>query len=444
MKTIFNSQGFPLMAISEKIFITTEVPELVQENTNNTFDVGGKTFVGWGSNNKYPDDSVKTIGHTGVLSTAIGFKARTSLGQGVIAKFFEGYDENGKELYQPCNEQAVLSYINGYKFMRYASAALRDLFKFGTCFPIFYFNNKGEIINVIARNARHCRISVDKKHLIVYPDFSEGDPSDPKRYEIIPMLNEEDPFTDLALRKESGKLKTNKPIAYPAIKNYYSNTDYYGIPDWDAAYRAGWIDVANTVPKFLRASYQNALSMMWHIRIPIAWYEEKFPMENYTDPDGIKKREQDINDFFKEFEDKMTGAEAGNKAFFSDYGYKETPAEADGWKIERLQNELDAKERLNTSAAANSEILFSMMINPSTLGAGMPGGSYAGNAGSGSDIRESYLVSVITTYIEKQQILGPILMMFYHNGIANNLRLLYKETILTTLNTGNSKEEITT
>ena len=85
------------------------------------------------------------------------------------------------------------------------------------------------------------------------------------------------------------------------------------------------------------------------------------------------------------------------------------------------------------------------MINPSTLGAGMPGGSYAGNAGSGSDIRESYLVSIVTTFIEKQQVLYPMLLAMRFNGLdpEHKLRLRYRETILTTLNTGNSQEKIT-
>ena len=71
----------------------------------------------------------------------------------------------------------------------------------------------------------------------------------------------------------------------------------------------------------------------------------------------------------------------------------------------------------------------------------MPGGSYAGNSGSGSDIRESFLVSVITTYIEKQQVLDPV-MLFMRDRGYKDLRLKYKETILTTLNTGQAKEDI--
>ena len=53
-------------------------------------------------------------------------------------------------------------------------------------------------------------------------------------------------------------------------------------------------------------------------------------------------------------------------------------------------------------------------------------------------------MSVITTYIEKQQVLDPVLLLLKYNGHGDDLVLKYKETILTTLNTGQAKEEITT
>lgn len=446
MNILFNHKtGLPLAVTSEKLFAMTSDVGKTNEEPRDTFSVGSREFVSWGSANRYPDEAVRVIGRTGVLSTAVGFKARTSFGQGVVAYRFGGYDEKGDEVLQPLNDAEVSEYLNSYKFLRYADRAFRDLFKFGNAFPIYYFNEKGDIVNIIARNARHCRISKDKRFLCVYPDFDKHEPSDREDCEIIPMLDEDDPFLDLMTRKALGKINFKRPLAFPRIQNYYSNTDYYGIPDWDAAWRSGWIDVANMVPTFLKESYNNAMTMMWHIKVPLAWYEKHFPESNYASEEGgIEKREQDIDAFWKEFEDKMCGTAGGNKTFMSEYGLDPDSRGEDKWVIERLENEIDAKERLNTSAAANSEILFSMMINPSTLGAGMPGGAYAGNAGSGSDIRESYLVSVITTFIEKQQVMFPVRLALEYNGKGSDIRLKYRETILTTLNTGNSTAEETT
>lgn len=441
MRILFDPHGTPIAVTSSKMFATTVLSKHSNEKPQTLFSVDGEEFVSWGDTNRYPDDAVMTIGRTGVLSTAVGFKCRTSLGQGVVAMQRNGFGEDGKELLIPSQDREVIDYLDGYTFLRYASTAFRDLFKFGNAFPIFYFNAKGDIVNIVCRNARHCRLSRDKRKLLIYPDFMNGQPSTKKDCEIIEMLDEDDPFLDLMTRKASGKLQ-NAPIAFPRLQNYYSNTDYYGIPDWDAAYRSGWIDVANMVPRFLKESYNNAMTMMWHVQIPKSWYDNHFPQKNYNgEKGGIEQREADIQEFWDDFEANMTGIEGGAKTIFSEYTTNDMGRSEDKWIIDRLQNELDAKERLSTSAAANSEILFSMMINPSTLGAGMPGGSYAGTAGSGSDIRESYLVSVITTYVEKRQILWPVELMFQFNG-KKDLKLQFKETILTTLNTGNSKEDI--
>ena len=87
-----------------------------------------------------------------------------------------------------------------------------------------------------------------------------------------------------------------------------------------------------------------------------------------------------------------------------------------------------------TSAAANSEILFSLMVNPNVFGAGMPGGSYAGNQG-GSNIREAFLVNIANAWIDRQNLLDPILLMLRSNGVKD-IELRFRNTILTTLDTG--------
>ena len=439
MQTIYSNTGVPLMFSSDRIFGLTK-SATPSEEPRESFTFGGHEYVSWGPGNRYPDEAVRVIGRTGVLSTAIGFKARTSFGQGVVPMDLTGYDDEGQPVLRPCAEREVQRYFRSYGFRQYMSQAFRDLFKFGNCFPILYFNADGsKIVSVILRNARHCRVSRDKRRLLVFPNFDQNEPTQ-EETQVLTMLDEDDPFLQLDTLRATGKLK-GQPIAFPRIRNYYSNNDYYGIPDWDAAWKSGWVDVANKIPKFLAQSYANAMTLMWHIQVPRRFWEDNFPKNEYPDPN---KRKAAIDAYMQQLEDSLCGEENVNKAFFTNFTIGPTGKAEEKWEIERLENEIDAKERLSTSAAANSEILFSMMLNPSVLGAGMPGGAYAGNAGSGSDIRESFLVSVITTYIEKQQVLDPVMMMLRYNGHGDDIVLKYKETILTTLNTGQAKEEITT
>lgn len=441
MNIIFNDKGYPVLMSSDKMFaVTVTKAEQTSETPRETFSFKDREFVSWGPNNNYPDEAVRVIGTTGVLSTAIGFKARTSFGQGVVPMDITGYDESGNMTMRPCQDGEVQRYFRSYEFRQYMSQAFRDLFKFGNCFPIFYFNEDGsQIVRLVLRNARHCRVSRDKRWLCVFPDFDDSMPTEEKG-EVIRMLDEDDPFFDIDRMRLSGELK-GKPVAFPRIRNYYSNNDYYGIPDWDAAWKSGWVDIAHRIPQYLAKSYANAMTLMWHIQIPSDYWEEKFPVNEYP---NVEERTKKIDEAMTEIEESLCGIENANKTIVTEFSVEEYSKIPKEWKIERLKNEIDAKERLSTSAAANSEILFSMMLNPSVLGAGMPGGAYAGNAGSGSDIRESFLVSVITTYIEKQQVLDPVMLMLRYNGHGDDLILKYKETILTTLNTGQAKEEITT
>ena len=439
MEILYDNEGYPVMFRGHGVFGITTTPKPSVEKPISTFKIGDREYVSWGEDNRYPDDAVKTIGSTGVLSTGIGFKARTSFGQGVVPMDVTGYDDKGEQILRPCSEPEIQRYFRSWQFINYASTAFRDLFKFGNCFPIFYFNNDGtRIVNTIIYNARHCRVSKDMERLLTFPNFETRMPTE-KDCTIFHMLDEYDPFLHLERLKATGKLK-GQAIAFPRIKNYYSNNDFYGIPDWDAAKRSGWIDIANKIPKFLAKSYANAMSLMWHIQVPKTWWKEHFPK---GDANNKQERERQVHEWMEKMERDLCGEENVSKAFISTY---ETGVngKGEGWKIDRLENEIDAKERLSTSAAANSEILFSLMINPSVFGAGMPGGAYAGNAGSGSDIRESFLVSIITTYIEKQQVLFPIKLMMEYNGHSKDLVLKYKETILTTLNTGQAKQEIST
>jgi len=75
------------------------------------------------------------------------------------------------------------------------------------------------------------------------------------------------------------------------------------------------------------------------------------------------------------------------------------------------------------------------MVNPNVMGAGMPGGSYAGNQG-GSNIREAFLVNVANAWLDRQNLLDPVEAYLRFNGVAEDIELRFRNTVLTTLDTG--------
>lgn len=437
MEILFDNNGEPKMFRGRTVTGSTVSQKKVQERLDDVFTFKGRDYATWGDENHYPDDADSVIRSTSVLQTGLNYKARCCYGQGVVPVRVTGFDENNNERFSPVSDGDVLSYLRGYPFRNYHTSAFRDIIKFGNAFPLLVFNNAGDrIVRVQTINARHCRISVDKTKLLVYGDFKNTMPSD-KDTVVYDMLDENDPFYDLEWRRDTGKLENVTALAFPRMKNYFSSNDYYADPDWKSAQESGWIDIAHKIPAFLNRAYQNAMHLMWHVQIPSTYWTHKFPKEKYR---NVKEREDLIQEYMDSFERELTDTKNANKSLFTQYYIDENGKKNGEWIVTRLDSELKADDRLSMSAAANSEILFSLMVNPSVLGAGMPGGPYSGNAGSGSDIREGLLVSMILSHIEKQGVLDPVELMFEFNGYKN-IDIKYRNITLTTLDSGRNTQE---
>ena len=447
-EAIITQEGIPKMRVTERAIFNTVrsakstaagVTKNISHSEVNTFVHNKIEYVCWGENNRFPDDAELLIHRTGVLQTALNYKSRCCYGQGVIPVESAGIDEKLQEIYKPLNDIDLLLFLHGYTFGNYHIGSFRDINKFGNCFPLLIPNTAGDkIVRIDAINARHCRLSVDKSKLLVYGGFSENEvpAADEKNLVVYDMLNETDPQLHLdGLVSKSGKL--SKPVAFPRIRNYLSNNDYYARTDWWAAYKSGWIDIAHQIPQFLKRAYENAITVMWHIKVPDSYYDKYFPIRDY---ENTKQRLSAITSWQDDLEKNLTGVENAQKAIFTSFCLNESGKAEEQITIERLDSKMNMDEKLSTSAAANSEILFSLMVNPSVLGAGMPGGPYAGNAGSGSDIREGLMASLVLSYIERQQVLEPVKTMFCFNGYKN-ITFKYKNIILTTLDKGKSTQE---
>ncbi|MDX9914213.1 MAG: hypothetical protein RBS77_06560 [Candidatus Moranbacteria bacterium] len=429
---VFNKKGVPLVFRGKNFFGSTVRSVSSNEKVTDVFYHNKLPYAKWGSSNDYPEEALEMIGKTGVLSTGLNYKARCCFGQGVLPVTVKGLDDKNNEILEPVNNPEVLSFLRGYAYRNYATNGFRDLGKLGNMFPVFIFNSEGtKIIRLYTENARHCRMSIDKTKLLI-----AGNIKDLATAKVITLLDEFDPMTHLEILRVQGKLK-GAAVAFPRIKNYFSNNDYYALPDWDSAWKSGWIEVAHKIPLFLKKAYENALHFQFHVQIPSTFWDQRFPGEKY---ESEELRQKAISDFMDAFEKNLTSEENASKALFTTFNIDELGKMEGKWAIDRIDNQVDAKERLSTSAAANSEILFSLMVNPSVLGAGMPGGPYSGNAGSGSDIREGFLVSLILNYVEKQQILDPVEVMLQFNGVQN-VELIYRNIILLTLDKGKSTEE---
>ncbi len=441
VEVLFNDKGIPLMASGRTFMMDTAGAPAIDPKTitqitpeiDDTVSVGNLKVASWGTGNAFPSDAESIIGKTGVLNTGLRFIQRVIVGQGVFACKVTGYDDKGNELMEVLNEPEITKTITGRKVRRYLHNAVRDYIKFGQAFPEFIFTADGKKVHGIdVKNAVYTR-NLEKKNGVIpgivvsgkWPDT----PGERKDYSVIDLLEMYDPYFDMESRRLLGNT-IGKTVAFP-LRDEWSNNEYHPLPIWWSAKLAGWIDIAQKVPSFLLKIYENQITLKWHIQIPYAYWEKQYPEKDFKDFSERKKAIQDEMDMI---EKSLTGTENASKAIFSMFEMNPNGKVEEQWVITALDDKSKSSDQLITSAAANSEICFALMINPNVFGAGMPGGTYAGNQG-GSNIREAFLVNIALAWLDRQAILDPLELMLQFNGVED-VQLRFRNTILTTLDTG--------
>lgn len=450
MDILYNKEGTPLMMSSQQMFVSSvggpSNEEIARKNILNPHDMTQNKFISldkyqvipWGDGNDFPQLADKQISTTSVLNTGLKFLRNLTIGQGIYPCTVDGYDDNGNEVLKPIADNRVREFLQSRIVRRYMEKTLRDYLKFGNgavhFIPSMAGNSFAGVNPINALYRRYTSADSSGLEKCIISGYWPGSPS-LEQCDILDVLSEYDPEMQAEVLKFAGKLK--KGFVYP-IRDSWSNDDIYGEPVWWSSYVAGWVEISHLIPTFLKKAYKNQITWKWHVQIPYSYWEKKFPVSDYDTPDARKK---EIQSYMDKVEQNLCGVENAEKPLFTNYAINEVNGKIEEeWKITALDNKYKGSDNLVTSAAANSEILFSLMVNPNVFGAGMPGGTYAGNQG-GSNIREAFLVNIANAWIDRQNILDPIELYLKLNGVKN-CDLRFRNTILVTLDTGSGTKKI--
>ena len=386
-------------------------------------------FSPWGDLNNYPDIIYNNyISKSTVLRSAINFRKQVTAGQGLFAVNLTDIGPNGNEILELSSDKEAKLFVRSRNARRYWINFFHQIYSYGIAFVEIVLNEPGtKIISLNIQRAGDCRLTEMKNGVIEYC-LLNGDwflrPLQPDA--LVPVLDSYDPLYDLKSRKGKER-KFILPIRLD------DECHYYGTPSFESARQAGWLDVAISVPDYLKNMFQNQMSLKYLVRIPYSYWDKKYPKGIYKD--NVTRQEL-IDAELDAFEDELTGTESAMKTFITHFEVNQQGKAEEKWDIEVIEDKFKNDMYLPHSAAANSEILFSMGVNPSVLGAGLPGGPYAGNSGSGSDIREALLVNVALSWADRELGLDPLYLMRDFNGWNPETEFRTINTILTTLDTG--------
>jgi hypothetical protein len=367
----------------------------------------------WGDKNDFPQKVVETVRKNSIIPAAIDWKVRAIYGGGLEYGFMQG-DNFVKQSIPEVDE-----FIKMASPQRYAIAAAMDFYYFFNHFPqLILSRDRKKIVNIQRIKAVHCRYQ-KKAAGDLYPQkcFIHGDwaktSADKAQEEALQssVINADvDPINQVA---DGDDFKYIYPSNYADPLN-----DYYASAPWHSLLKGGWISVANSIPAFKKAVFDNQLAIKYHIKIP-SWYWSW----RFKDFDTLEQKER--NDRVRKVHDEInTMLSSERNAGKSILTHRKLEGnQFSGIEIEVLNTRFGDKMYIEDSAEASNHILFAMGLDPALIG-NAPGSKMG--AGSGSDKLVAFNIYKALQKINIDQILEPLEFIGNYNGWDPRLKWRFK------------------
>lgn len=388
----------------------------------------------WGDDNQYPQKFMKALNLNGAGGAAARVLKSTHYGQGL--KFFNtNVTEEGKEekkFLSIKSQPKISSFLRRCKMNRFWTEIIADLETYYIAFPEFILSKDySTIVSVRRQPAAKCRFETinDSTGLIenVYFSHDWGTYSnvDSEYVQKVPAIDSywhADQIKEYCKKKRIHKFMM--PIFYPLMTE-----TYYPEVDWHAVYHNGWMEVANSIPEYKKNLFENQLNLKYMVYISEEYFLRMY--KNEWDDYTSQKKKELRDQLTKAIDDHLSGNKNAGKSIQS-VVYKDMDGNwVKGIEVTAIDDVLKDGSYLPEASAANSEIMFAMGVDPSLLGAGIPGGKL--NSGSGSDKREAFSILTSLFKTKREITLEPFNLLRDYNGWPQDLEADFANTELTTL-----------
>lgn len=345
-------------------------------------------YACWGENDCFPWELVQKNMKIGVLQAGIELNADMHYGCGIHWQRDNAVDNTlSTERIFPEGWSAM---VRNMQVDEILSQVTESLETFGIYWvEVILERGSSKVANLQVMDPVNTRFGIrDKKgrlkEVVYHPDLGIPDRNEPAKKDLIRI-----PLYDPSL--------ANQPKHFVISGSFMTfGRNYYPEPTYNAIHRNGWAKIAMQVPDVIHNIYCNQMAIKYHVRVDVGTFQVKYgvlwdsPKGKQTEDEHQKWREEKIAEFTKGINDMLTDTENAGKAVVT---LRDEMAKL-GVEIEPIKNYLDSSSELPNAAAANSEILFALRVDPSIMGLGIPGGKDL--SGSGSDKRNSANLKQIT------------------------------------------------
>lgn len=364
-------------------------------------------IVPWGPDNTFPQRVLKEIRKNTIIGPTLKKQAEFAYDE-IIYGIEEEVD--GEMKFVRKKDPRVEAFFRRSLINRYAISGLRSFYYWYFAVPeIVLTADRSEVYSIRTQKTPHFRFQKQDNqgrinHGYLCADWESVNSENDKQYvSKVPLI---DIYADPLELKEGKDFKYIYPLAYPT-----EDEIFYPLVDWNTARESGWLEVAQSIPKFKKALFKNQITMKYLIQVPSWWWEWKY---SGFDQKPDKERREIMDHEVDKFEKFAKGEEnAGSSmmvSFVSDPRYNK---EYQGWKIEAIDNKIKDGIYIEDSNEASSHLLYALSMDPSIIGS-QPGSKLG--AGSGSDKRVAFNIYIDTVKAHQDLILEPFRWIAEYNG----------------------------
>lgn len=402
------------------------------------------TVAAWGKTNKYPQEVLELAKKNGSAVRGVSFNRKAHYGNGLTLMTID-VTNDGKhdvKVVPLHSEEEIAKFFSKSQMPKFWKETILDLEWWGIAFPEYILSLDYTQINRVKRQkAAWCRFEVMNEqsgiveHVYISEKFGKASVSVDSQYVAkVPVIDSYWSAEEVMAYCKRNKIHNFiRPVFYPLV-----DEAYYPEPEWHAAVKSGWLEIANAVPAWVMAMFKNQVSIKYHIEIDERYYTTVFGEQwiKFTKTERDAERAKTI-DAINEHLSKPENAGKSLQTMMFEDGKDQQISYV---KITTIDDKYKDGVFLPTTEAANSEILFAHGVDPSLIGAGIPGGKLG--AGSGSDKNAAFNIVNALMKTNRETTLEIFEFIRDYNMWDPKITAAFENTILTTLDqnpTGSQK-----
>lgn len=407
-------------------------------------DKASGVIAAWGKDNNYPQKILEEVKKNASATSALSFRCDSHYGNGQIFLRMDATDD-GKHDHKviPINTlPEIQDFYRRSKMHMFWKETIVDLEWWRIAFPEYILSNNFSQINRVKRQkTAWCRFEMMNEdsglveHVYISEKFGKGSVSlDSKFVAKVPLIDSYWTAEEVREYCKANKIYNFiRPVFYPMV-----DEAYYPESGWHSIAKSGWLSVANSVPEWVSSMFQNAANINLHIEIDERYYQSVFreAWQDMTKEQRDAERKKTID----AIDEHLTKPENAGKSITTMLFVDDKGEQRSAVKISVIDNQYKEGAYLPQAEAANSEILFGMRVDPSLIGAGIPGGRLG--AGSGSDKTAAFNISNALFKGPRETTLEVFDFLRDFNGWDATITPSFENTLLVTLDknpTGSQK-----